>query len=700
MFWSYMMRMVGSSILAIALGQLIIVSAHAEEVSADSNEPIVVNGTASDYTVASTNSATKTDTPLIDVPQSINIVTKEQIEDQALHSIGDVLRYVPGTTVGQGEGNRDQIVLRGQNTTADFFIDGVRDDVQYFRGLYNVDRVEILKGASALAFGRGGGGGVVNRVQKMPEFGSEFIAGRTSVSSFGAHDVAADLNAPLSNIIAVRLNANYESLDNQRDYYGGERFAWNPSATAKLGEDWTLGASYEYVNDDRVADRGVPSLNGTPVTGYRDQFFGVPGINSSTLEAHIAKLRLDGALTETLKLSGSLLYGNYDKAYANVYANSALDPLTNVVTLAAYNSGTTRENIIGQANLVWDVATGSVAHKILAGVEFSDQRTLSHRFNGVLSSAAFDLDNPVFPTLTFPILANNNRSKVDVFSAYMQDQISLGTHFDIIAGVRYDRFRIKGTEFVSLAAATQRAFGRIDEKVSPRIGLIYKPQENVSVYASYSQSFLPRSGDQFSTLSLINADLAPEKFTNTEIGVKWNLLSGLSMTLAAYQLDRTNATTPDPVNPATATIVIGKTRTKGIEFGLSGQITPDWQVSGGYSYQDAALQENRDVRLSQTPKHQFSLWNRYNLSKDLGVGVGVIHQSSMFAAIRTLPTVTRVPGFTRVDAAVFYDLSDKVQLQANVENLFDTTYFPDAHSNNNISTGAPINGRIGIKVRF
>jgi catecholate siderophore receptor len=282
----------------------------------------------------------------------------------------------------------------------------------------------------------------------------------------------------------------------------------------------------------------------------------------------------------------------------------------------------------------------------------------------------------------------------------VQDQISLGAHVDIVAGVRYDRFRIKGTEFVSLAAATQRAFGRTDEKVSPRIGLIYKPQENVSVYASYSQSFLPRSGDQFSTLSLVNADLAPEKFTNTEIGAKWDLRSGLSLTLAAYQLDRTNATTPDPANPATATIVIGKTRTKGVELGLSGQITPQWQVSGGYSYQDGALTDNRDVRLSQTPKHQFSLWNRYNLGKAFGVGVGVIHQSGMFAAIRTAPTVTRVPGFTRVDAAVFYDLSDNVQLQANVENLFDTDYFPDAHSNNNISTGAPINGRIGVKVRF
>jgi catecholate siderophore receptor len=694
------MRLIGSSVLAIAFVQSTASPAHAEAINADGSEPIVVTGAASDYAVASTSSATKTDTPLIDVPQTITVVTKEQIEDQALHSISDVMRYVPGTTVGQGEGNRDQIVLRGQNTTADFFVDGVRDDVQYFRGLYNVDRVEILKGASALAFGRGGGGGVVNRVQKMPEFGSEFFGGRASVNSFGAYDAAADLNAPLSGKIAVRLNANYESLDNHRDYYGGERFAWNPTAVVKLGEDWTLGASYEYVNDDRVADRGIPSLNAAPINGYRDQFFGVPGVNSSTLEAHIAKLRINGELTNSLTFSGSLLYGNYDKTYANVYANSALNPLTNVVTLAAYNNATDRKNLIGQANLVWDVATGSATHKILFGVEFSDQCTRSHRFNGVLSNAAFDLDNPVFPTVTFPVLANNNESTVDVFSAYLQDQISLGAHFDIVAGVRYDRFKIRGTEFASLAAPARRPFGRTDEKVSPRIGLIYKPQDNVSLYASYSQSFLPRSGDQFTTLSLVNADLAPEKFINTEIGAKWDLRSGLSVTLAAYQLDRTNATTPDPANPATATIVIGKTRTKGIELGVSGQITPEWQVSGGYSYQDGALQGNRDVRLSQTPKHQFSLWNRYNLSKGFGVGIGVIHQSSMFAAIRIAPSVTRVPGFTRVDAAVFYDVSDRVQLQANVENLFDTRYFSDAHTNNNISTGAPINGRVGVKVRF
>ncbi len=694
------MRLAGSSILALALGQGVLAPAYAEEIEAYDSEPIVVTGTTSDYAIASTSSATKTDTPLIDVPQTINVITSEQIEDQALHSIGDVLRYVPGTTVGQGEGNRDQISLRGQNTTADFFIDGVRDDVQYFRGLYNVDRVEILKGASALAFGRGGGGGVVNRVQKTPDFGSEFIAGRASVNSFDAYDVAADLNTPLGDAFAVRLNANYENLDNHRDYYGGERFAWNPTAAAKLGEDWTLGLSYEYVNDDRVPDRGIPSLNAAPLKGYRDQFFGIPGVNTSTLEAHIAKLRLDGALTDTLKFSGSVLYGNYDKFYANVYANSALDPLTNVVTLAAYDNATKRENIIGQANLVWDVTTGAIGHKILAGVEFSDQGTHSNRFNGTLSSAAFDLDNPVFPTVTFPILANDNQSKVDVFSAYVQDQVSIGAHFEIIAGVRYDRFRIKGTEFPSLAAAATRPFGRTDEKISPRVGLIYKPQTNVSLYASYSQSFLPRTGEQFSTLSLVNADLAPEKFVNTEIGAKWDLFSGLSLTLAAYQLDRTNATTPDPANPATATIVIGKTRTKGIEFGVNGHLTKNWQISGGYSYQDAALQGNRDVRLSQTPKHQFSLWNRYNVSSALGIGIGVIHQSSMFAAIRTAPTVTRVPSFTRVDAAVFYDVSDNVQLQANVENLFDTDYFPDAHNNNNISTGAPINGRVGVKIKF
>ena len=222
---------------------------------------IIVTGASTDYVASSIDTATKTDTPLIDVPQTINVITREQLDDQSHRSLADVLRYVPGTTVGQGEGNRDQITLRGQNTTADFFLDGVRDDVQYYRGLYNIERVEVLKGPYALIFGRGGGGGILNRVQKTPVSNKEFIGAALPASTALAHGMWRPiLNAPLNDMLAVRLNATYEALDNHRDFYDGERYAWNPYLAAQLGENWKLGLSYEYVHDDRVTDRGVPSI--------------------------------------------------------------------------------------------------------------------------------------------------------------------------------------------------------------------------------------------------------------------------------------------------------------------------------------------------------------------------------------------------------------------------------------------------------
>lgn len=668
----------------------------------DDARVIIVTGTSEGYLATNSVTATKTDTPLIDIPQTINVVTREQIEDQAHHSLADILRYIPGTTVGQGEGNRDQITLRGQNTTADFFLDGVRDDVQYYRGLYNIERVEILKGPYALIFGRGGGGGIINRVQKSPLADDVIYAGQASVNSFGAYDVSADLNAPLSDRAAVRINAVYENLDSHRDFVGGERFAWNPYVAFRLNDDWKIGLSYEYVNDNRTTDRGIPSIAtgagqpNRPLAGYRDQFFGVPGVNRTKLEAQIAKVRLDGQLASNLNFSGTMLYGDYDKIYVNVFANGAATAQNGTVALSAYSDPTTRENFIAQANLVWDVETGPLAHKILIGAEYGDQKSANRRFNGTLSNASFNLANPIYPTVAFNNLARDTISDVRFFSAYFQDQISLGDHIDVVAGLRYDSFDIEGTD---LFPVVDRPFARKDDKLSPRLGLIFKPQENVSLYGSYSQSFLPRSGDQFLTLSVTQQNLAPEKFTNYELGAKWDIQPNLNVTLALFQLERSNATTPDPANPL-ASINIGKTRTQGVELAATGHITPFWQVHGGYSYQDAALAGNDFVRLGQVPKHQASLWNRFDVTDALAAGIGVIHQSSQFAAIRTSPTTTKLPAFTRVDAALYYDLSEKVQLQLNVENLLDTRYYSDAHNNNNISTGAPINGRFTIRAKF
>lgn len=676
-------------------------AALADEAETEPRDTILVIGKSYGYAAIDSVTALKTDTPLIDVPQTVSVVTREQLDDQASHSIADVLRYVPGTTIGQGEGNRDQITLRGQNTTADFFLDGVRDDVQYYRSLYNIERVEILKGPFALIFGRGGSGGIVNRVQKTPSAEALAVGGTASVNSFGAWDVSADLNAPISGNAAFRVNATYENLDNHRDFFDGERYAINPYLAVDLGQ-WKLGLSYEYVNDDRVTDRGVPSIAtaagqpNRPLGGHRDTFFGVPGVNRTGLEAHIVKARIDGELADNLNWSTTVLYGDYDKYYTNVFANGAATGQTGMVALSGYTDPTTRQNFVAQSNLAWDVDLGSVGNKILLGLEYGDQDSTNQRRNAVLSSSTLNLANIVYPTATFPALNRDTASNVQFFSAYAQDQISFGDIVDLVVGLRYDRFEIKGTDF---QPNPDRPFARTDEKVSPRVGLIFKPRENISIYGSFSQSFLPRSGDQFLTLSTAQENLAPEKFTNYEIGAKWDIRPDLSATLALFQLDRTNATTPDPVNP-TATINIGETRTKGVELALTGRVTSKWQVSGGYTYQDAKLRGNDFVRLGQVPKHQFALWNRYDFNRNVGAGLGVVHQSSQFAAIRTSATTTRLPAFTRVDAALFFTASERLEFQVNVENLLDETYFSDAHNNNNITPGAPINARFTARVKF
>lgn len=676
-------------------------AAEAEGADQADGRTIIVTGKAIGYKATDTATATKTDTPLIDVPQTVSVVTRARIDDQALRSMADVLRYVPGTTVGQGEGNRDQITLRGQNTTADFFLDGVRDDVQYYRSLYNIERVEILKGPFALIFGRGGSGGIINRVQKTPSADLLRATAEGSVNSFGAWDVAADVNAPIADNAAIRINGFYEELNNHRDRFDGKRYAVNPYVAVDLGA-WKLGLSYEYVNDDRVTDRGIPSVAtgagqpNRPVRGQRGTFVGVPGINRAGLEAHIAKARLDGELTDSLNWSTTLLYGDYDKYYTNVFANGAATADNGTVALSSYTDPTTRRNIIVQSNLVWKFALGEIGNTLLGGLEYGDQHSTNQRRNGTLSSSVFDLANPVYPAVQFGALARNTRSDVTVLSVYAQDQIAFGDHVDVVVGLRYDRFRIEGTDLIG---AAPRPFARTDEKISPRLGLILKPRETMSFYGSFSRSFLPRSGDQFLSLTATQSNLAPERFTNYEIGAKWDIRPDLSATLALFQLDRTNATTPDP-NNVLATINIGGTRTKGVEAAITGRIAPGWQSSAAYSYQDAKLRGNSFVRLGQVPRHQASLWNRYDVTPTFGVGVGVIRQSSQFAAIRTAATTTRLPGFTRVDAALFLKANDRIDVQLNVENLFDETYFSDAHNNNNISTGAPINGRLTLRVKL
>jgi catecholate siderophore receptor len=687
-----------------------------EEGMADDQE-IIVTGEKEGY-VAISSAGLKTNTPLLDTPQTVSVVTREQLDDQALQDIGDILRYTPGASIGQGEGNRDQLTIRGQNTTADFFVDGIRDDVQYFRPLYNIERVEIHKGPNAMIFGRGGGGGIVNRVTKSPIADRQLGEVTASVDSFGAYYLSGDLNLPVGDTAAFRFNGLYEEFDNHRDFYDGRRFAVNPTFGAELDDNNRILLSYEYVDDDRAVDRGNPAElraagNGCsfsdpcgPLAGYRDTLFGQPGTNRTTLQAHIVKLRVEHDFSDQLSFSSTTQYGDYDKLYRNVYPVDArsndirLNPAGNSVTLDGYVDTTDRENFITQGNLLWTGDTGALGHSLLLGYEIGQQQSANAR-RDILFAASNDdqivvplTDPVVVPAFTFPAFNRSTRSDLKFLSLYIQDQISIGDHFEIIGGVRFDRFDLDVNDIQS-----SLLLSRTDEKFSPRFGAIYKPQENISIYASYAKSFLPRSGDQFLTLSPATANLAPETFENIELGAKWDLTPALSLTAALFRLDRDDqAILLDNQGNTT----LSGSRTEGLELQLVGKLTERWQINAGYSYLDgqqrnASTVGGQDLRLFQVPEHMASLWTKYDFTEQFAGGIGVTHQSSQFA---TNDNSVRIPAFTRVDAALYYDLSEAVQVQLNVENLFDETYYPSVHNNDNISTGEPLNARLTVKFGF
>jgi catecholate siderophore receptor len=654
---------------------------------------IVVTGTADGYRPVDAN-AVKTPTPLVDVPQTITVLTREQLDDQGITQLGDALRYVPGVVLGQGEGHRDQITLRGQNTTADFYLDGLRDDTQYYRSLYNIERVEVLKGANALLFGRGGGGGVINRVSKTPDLDRTKGQASANVDSFGAFALAADLNQPLTDKIGGRLNATYEEFDNHRQDFEGRFIGVNPTLAFEPGDATRVELAYNYDDDRRITDRGVPSLGGKPLTGFDDTFFGRTDLNIATVKAHIAQARVDHDLADNLSFNVLGQYSHTDKYYGNVFASSAVSN-ANTVGLTGYDSGTLRDSWVGQANLVWTGQTGGIGHTLLAGVEAADQDTQATRRNTTSNAIVTLAERITVPSFSYGPFTNNTRTNVRTLSAYLQDQVELASFLQLVAGVRFDEFRITGRNAINNVGTS-----RTDRKWSPRFGVVIKPQSNMSFYGSFTRSFLPQSGDQFGALDPVQATLAPEQFENLEAGVKWDINPGLAFTAAAYRLDRDNSRFNNPITGLPE--LSGKTRTKGIELQLAGRVMPDLQVSMGYTLQDGEVRSQTTAapvgrKLAQLPRHQFAAWTRYDVTKQIGIGLGVTHQSDSFATISNAVTL---PAFTRVDAAVFYDVSDRFSVQLNVENLTDTDYFPAAHTDNNISTGEPLNARISVKAKF
>jgi catecholate siderophore receptor len=551
-----------------------------------------------------------------------------------------------------------------------------------------------------MIFGRGGGGGVINRVTKE----ADVVPLREITLNGGAYGdkrLATDLNQPLNNKIAVRWNGMYENSDSFRKNVGLTRYGINPTFTLTPTKTTRITLGFERFRDDRTADRGIPSFQGTPLDVPSSTYFGRPGLSHVRATVNLGSLALEQQVRGAV-IHNRTSFGAYDRGYQN-FVPGAVNADKTLDTLTAYNNATGRFNFFNQTDASYTAHTGRIKHTLLAGAEAGRQLTDNLRNTGYFNNTATSILIPLTaPTIATPVTFRpgatdaDNHLQTSLAAVYVQDQVELSRHVQVIAGLRFDRFSLDYHN-----NRTGDNLGRIDKLVSPRAGIVVKPVPTLSLYGTYSVSYLPSSGDQFSSLTTVTQQVKPEKFNNYEAGIKWDFRRRLSLTSAVYRLNRDNTRSTDPNDP-TRIIQTGSQRTNGFEIGVNGNLTRAWSIAGGYAYQDAFIARATTSALAgaqvgQVPHHTFSLWNNYQIRRRVGAGLGILHRSDMFAAVDNSVTL---PGYTRADAAVFFVLTERVRLQANLENLFDKKYYLNADSNTNISPGSPRAVRVGLTARF
>ena len=657
--------------------------------------------------------ALKIPTPIINVPQSLSIITDEDVRKKGFKELGDIVKYTPGINTSLGEGHRDAVVFRGVRSTADFFQDGVRDDVQYYRPLYNVEQVEVLRGPNALLFGRGGTGGVINRVSKKPVSGKEFKTVDLGYDSFGASDIAVDVNTNLSDSVAFRLNVHNDSLKNHRDFYNGERFGINPTLSVALDEDTDLNLSYEYIDHERFIDRGIPTANVKPVEALSDIVFGDKDGNLNTVQASVLRASLNHRFSDSTKGSLSLTSSSFEKMYQNTYANS-YDLDTNVVEMDGYHDPTERDNLILSGSLVNELNFGNMTHTILTGFESVKTDNSNLRYNTYWTSKDCSVSNydretfNVADPIDFSVNANgvataveyqnscalktSTETDISVTSFYIQDQIDVTDNLIVLLGGRYDKFDVKVDDIKNASSAS-----RVDTEFSPRIGLIYKPQNNVSVYYSYSESFSPRSGEQYKKLSGGTAGsgetLKPDYYESSEVGIKFDLNKSLSLTSAYFESESEIA---DYDGNSSEYIAERGLSVEGFELELKGRVNDNLNVAFSYSNIDGETADGGQPR--EIPESTYSIWTTYDVNPKFGWALGVVHQGE--SAVKDNNPTLLLPDYTRVDAAVYYELSNDIKLQLNLENLSDEVYFPHSHSTHQVAVGESRNIRFSLRKDF
>jgi len=657
----------------------------------------------SSYNPPTATSATKIEAPLRDIPQTVNVVPQSLLRDQAAQSMQDALKAVPGVGFSHGDGQRDQVTIRGFSAIADQFVDGLRDDALYFRDLSNIEQIEVLKGPASVLYGRGSSGGLINRITKKPGVNLSEVGltlGRWNQRR-GEFDLA---RAPQDSAVSYRLTGAIERADSYRDQQFLDRKALAASVLIKPSSDTSVLLQADYLKDSRLTDFGIPAYQGRPVNVSPGTYYGAANARDVDVSrAEVASLgaTLNHRISDSLSLRNALRFYDYSLDRNNTLVGSVNEKAL-TASLTRGNVQRDESGFFNQTELTQKLELAGMKHQLLYGFEFGRQSKdlLSYSQANVATVSLF---NPVLPTLPLRINGKpsaDNHSVFKVASLYLQDLVSINSQWKALAGVRYDRFQQETHE----RQPGKPDLGRTDTAWSPRVGLVYQPSSAWSYYASWSKSFQP-SGETFA-LAANNAQLAPEKTTSQEVGVKWDLPDGkASVTASLFKLERTNIKSVDPVS--NTVVPLGVQRTNGLELTFAGEIAPSWQVWAGYAFLDGEMTTSPAVDVGQpvqgkrptlTPRQSANLWVTKALGHGFGLGGGLNYVGARFANPGN--TVT-LPGYTTVDAMAYYRMGPwDVQLKLN--NLLDRRYIVAGHgSSPNLNLpGAPRSAQVVARYRF
>ena len=655
---------------------------------------------------------------LQDTPQSITVVSEKLMNEQATTRLEDALRNVPGITLNAGEGaaRGDTVNLRGFSAFNDFFLDGIRDAAVYSRDSFNLESLEVVKGPSAILFGRGSTGGAINQVSKAP-----MLTPLDSVTAvFGTNDLyraTADVNMPLSSSAALRVNAMAESSEvADRDDVKNRRWGFAPSFSLGLGHDTSLTLAYLHQQEDNVPDAGIPFLDGRPAPVPRAADFGLLADRVTTYD-DIGTLRLRHQFDEHVGIVDTLRYANYQFAYFDTMPNFGGDVpgagtlLTDIVTGrdAPWSSGL-QTNLTNQTDVISRFSTGPVSHALVTSAEWSRQTSNLFRYvNPFNGNNTWIPETPLLdpqPAEAIPgpePLTSQQYTNAHSSAVYATDTLGLGRYVDLIGGLRFDRFSADYDQ-LTVSSGARLLLDHVDNVVSSRAALVVKPTISQSYYLSYGTSFDPSA--EALALTTKTANLGPVKARTYEAGAKAGVMNGtLTLTGAVFHTEVGNAQTNDPENP-TITMLNGNQRVNGAEIGASGYLTRQLKITAGYTYLDGCTTASGTAAyvgkdLPNTAHNALNLWTEYEFTEAFEVGAGGNWLGSRFG---DYGETARIPGYVVWNGMASFRVNKVLYLQLNALNLtnrlyYDGSYYTSA-AENHVIPGAGRSARLSVRLNF